>query len=235
MRCRKVRSFLSTYSKKETSPEISARIESHLKGCSSCRREWEVFRSMDKLVKDLSPLKTSENFTAALFERIGQEGFKAKKTKAYLPGKIPIMGTARLATVASVAVILLMGVIGINFSTGLFAPSQPQFTVTVPEGGSGSGGDLYLTVQPMDNPLLNEHKSVSRMVQQYNRWREYSRSVRSNSGAEQFMGGMGNAVMASSQSPGGFPVGMDIRVRPIIKNYLIVPGNTGNNSRGSVY
>lgn len=214
MRCRKVRSFLSTYCKGETSAEVSAEIKNHLDDCSSCRREENVYRSMNKLVADIPRIRTSDDFSSRLFEKIGQEGFAKRKTRAYWPRRIPVFGMARLATVASVAVVILALGIGLNVGDKILYPSKPHMSAVDPVTDMGRNDDLYLTVQPTDNPLLNEHKSVSRMIAQYNRWREYSKSLRGNAGAEQFLG---DVTMASSRSTSG------ITVRPVVKNYLIVP------------
>lgn len=218
MRCRKVRSFLSIYSNGETSPEISAEIKQHLDECNACRREENVYKSMKQLVSDLPQIETSDDFTNKLFAKIGQEGFAEKRTKAYMPRRIPFFGVARLATAASVAVIVLT--LGISFNLGdrLLFPNSPHMA-TVPTTDNGRADDLYLTVQPTDNPLLNEHKSVSRMIEQYNRWREYSRSLRANSGAEHFLGGDPTVTMASSHA-GSRP---NIIARPVVKSYLITP------------
>lgn len=221
MRCRKVRSFLSTYCKGELTPEESARIKSHLDGCSSCRREEEAYRSINQMVVNLPGMSVSNDFTAKLFQRIGQEGFAERKTRAFLPGRIPRFGIARLAAAASVAVLILAVGIGVNLGDGFLRPSPPQMASVVSAADIGTDDDLYLTVQPTDNPLLNEHKSVSRMIQQYNRWRELSRSLRPNAAAEQFLGG-GNVTMASARS-GSFTDGSGIRVRPVVRNYIIIP------------
>lgn len=220
MRCRKVRSFLSTYCRGETTPGVTAEIKRHLDDCSSCRREENVYRSMNKLVSELPQMKTSDDFTARLFARIGQEGFAERKTKAYWPKGIPMFSMARVAAVASVAVVILALGIGFDIGDRILYPSSPQMASTVSVRDMGTtDNDLYLTVQPTDNPLLNEHKSVSRMIEQYNRWREYSRSLRVNSGAEHFLGGNAGTALASSRTVSA----PNIIVRPVVKNYLITP------------
>jgi len=215
MRCRKVRSFLSTYCKGETSPQVSAEIKKHLEDCSSCRREESAYKSINKLVTDFPRLDTSDDFNARLFQKIGQEGFAERRTKAYMPKRVPIFGIARLAKAASVAIVVLALGIFLNLNGDLMN-SSPQMARLGSVGDAGED-DLYLTAQPVDNPLLNEHKSVSRMIEQYNRWREYSRSLRSNSGAEHFLGGGSGLALASARS------GSDIIIRPVVRNYLIVP------------
>lgn len=225
MRCRKVRSSLSAYSKGELTEQQSAKIKNHLAECPSCRREEEVFRSVNKLVDGVPALKASDDFNARLFQKIEREGFAQKKPRAYLPGRIPRFGAARLATVAAMAVIVIAFGIGINFADGILGPSSPEMAIAEPTGGDGSEEDLYLTVQPTDNPFLNERKSVSQMIQQYNRWRQYSQSLRSHSAMERFFGGAASNTLASSRTGFDRVSGHDIRIRPVVKNYLVVPEN----------
>ncbi len=227
MRCRKVRSFLSTYSKGELTDSLTDKVRTHLESCPSCRREEMVVRSVSSLVEELPRLETSDDFNTRLLQRISRQELADKKTKAYLPGAIPRFGTMRLATVAATAMLLLVTVIGFNYSDTIFGPSSAPFVLT--ETNASSGLDQrYLTVQPVDNPLLNERKTVERMVEQYNRWRGYSRQLRSNT-AEQFLNGS-HSILASSSTiqPGSAA----LHVRPVIKNYLLVPGagTTGNGS-----
>lgn len=222
MRCRKVRSYLSVFCRGEASSEKSEEIKRHLEDCASCRREEKVIRSLHMEVTALPQMETSDDFNARLFARIGKEGFAEKKTKAYFPRRIPVLNTTRLAAVTSVAIVILMLGVGLNMGNILNGPSAPRMAmVQTPE--LGSEDNLYLTIQPTDNPLLNEHKSVSRMIAQYNRWREYSKSLRDNSGAEHFMGGT-DATMASSRT--GFSDGglNSFIVRPVVKQqYLGTP------------
>jgi hypothetical protein len=173
---------------------------------------------MNRLVSGLPQIETSSAFTTKLFDKIGQEGFAKRKTRAYMPKRIPFFSVARLATAASAAVIILALGIGFNLGDGILYPSSPQIAgTTVPDVGTDE--DRYRTVQPIDNPLLNEHKSVSKIIEQYNRWREYSKSLRVNAAAEQFQGGGQGMTLASSRigSPSRFII------RPVTKNYRIVP------------
>jgi len=218
MRCRKVRSFLSTYCREETPAELSARIKEHLDDCSSCRREEAVHRSLNKVVAVLPQKSTSDDFTARLFQRIGQEGFAEKRTKAYFPRRVPRFGTARLAAVASVAVIILALGIGFNLDDSLLGPNGQRMAGTT--SVTDIDDDSYLTVQPTDNPLLNEHKSVSKMIAQYNRWREYSRSLRIGLDAGQIMGGRSVSFASSNVINGGSP---NIIIRPVNRDYLTSP------------
>ena len=225
MRCRKVRSFLSAYCRGETSPKVAAEIKRHVDDCSACGREEAAYRSMNTALTGLSAFKTSDDFTTRLFQRIGHEAIAERKTKAYFPGRIPRFGTARLATVASVAVIVMALGIGLNLHDTFMTSPAPRMAAVPGPGGD----DDYITAQPTDNPmmtnnpLLNEHKSVSRMIAQYNRWREFSRSLRTHPQTEQLWSGRQNVAFASSRSGSFDGVGSTINVRPVIKDYLIIP------------
>ena len=225
MRCRKVRSFLLTYCKGELADKQTANVKLHLEKCTACRREEETLRSVYKLVATVPQMAVSDDFNARLFQRIGQEGSAKVKSKAYFPGRIPLLGSRRLAVVATMAVMVLALGIGLNFSGGLLGPASPNMTVTTPDGSSVANDELYLTVQPTDNPFLSEQKTVADMIKQYNRWRQYSQALRTHTGSEQFFFNQGGATLTSSGNP-AIPIGRQvIRIRPIIRNYLIVPDN----------
>lgn len=219
MRCRKVRSFLSAFCREETSPALSAKIKEHLSDCGSCRREEAAYKSMKQLIVGLPRHSVADDFTARLFQKIGQAGFAEKKTKAYFPKRIPRMGMSRLAAVASVAVIILAMGIGLHLGDHFFTPNGSQVIGPTATRTANSGDDRYLTVQPVDNPLLNEHKSVSKMVAQYSRWRQFSERLRENAGVRDMLGAQ-NAAFASSQ---GLGANSPIIVRPVVRDYLIVP------------
>ncbi|MEE9443997.1 MAG: hypothetical protein V3V99_15140 [candidate division Zixibacteria bacterium] len=193
-------------------------IEQHLEGCGSCRREADIYKSLNKAVMGLPDIETSEEFNARLFQKIGREGFAEARSKAYLPGRIPRVDFIRLATYAATAVIVIGLGLGIAMSDKLFSPSSPRMMSSIE---TLKDDNLYLTVQPVDNPLLNEKKSVSEVVRQYNRFREYSRALRASSGSELFSGQTPGITMTSTQST---PLGANgFRVRPVIKNYLVIP------------
>ncbi|MEZ5358698.1 MAG: zf-HC2 domain-containing protein [Candidatus Zixiibacteriota bacterium] len=227
MRCRKVRSFLSTYFRGETTPDESAKIERHLEECGSCRRELEVHRSLNAAFQEMPTMKTSDDFNARLFAKIGQENFAEKKTKAYMPGRVPRFGTTKLATYAAMAVIVLALGIGLQLDQNLLSPSSPQMANGPDQPAQDT--DMYLTAQPVNNPLMNARKSVGQVVQQYNRFREYSKSLRTSSGMEQLMGDGINASLASSGTTTTY------RVRPVVRNYLVIPENNTTSNAGAVY
>lgn len=227
MRCRKVRFSLSTYSKGELPADLAADIKEHLSGCNSCRREAEIVFSMNRLVQEMPKVKTSSDFNARLMERVAREGRSPARSKAYLPGAIPRFNRTRLATLTATAVILLAVMLGVNFGGSILSPNAPMTTST----GGMISDDLYLTVQPTNNPFLNERKTVSDVVKQYNRWREYSKSLRS-SGVEQYLGGTGS-VLTSGQSTGSGSA--EFRIRPVVRNYLITPENQTNVRRNATY
>jgi hypothetical protein len=193
-----------------------------MEDCASCRREEAIIRSLNKEVNALPHMETSADFNAKLFARIGQEGFVKEKTKPFFPRRIPVLNTTRLAAVTSVAMIILVLGVGLDLGGILNGPSAPRL-LTAQTEEVGAEDNLYMTIQPTDNPLLNEHKSVSRMIAQYNRYRAYSRSLRDMGGAEHFMGGT-NATMASSHS-GSMTTGLPgVIARPVIKQqYLGTP------------
>ena len=234
MRCRKARSYLSAYSKGELSGGRSTRVGRHLEHCSACRRESDIVRSVGEVMKNLPQLRASGDFNARLLQRIGRERFAETRTKAHLPGRIPRLGALRLATIGATAVVVLAAATGVNLTSPIFRPGALPVAVISPEGGS-TADDLYLTIQPTNNPLLNERKSISRMVAQYNRWREYSRSLREHSAEEQFLGGDAAMTLASTRTAVDNYPAIDYRIRPVVRNYLIVPDNSSAGKRGTIF
>lgn len=218
MRCRKVRSFLSIYCSGETAPDVTEQIDQHLDGCGSCRREASVYKSLGRTVKALPDMETSEDFNSKLFQKIGREGFAEAKSKAYMPGRIPKFDFMRLAAYATTAVIVIGLGLGIAMSDKFFSPTSPRLMSST---DIQKDDNLYLTVQPIDNPLMNEKKSVSEVVRQYNRFREYSKTLRASSGADLLSGQTPGMTMTSTQST---PLGANgLRVRPVVRNYLVIP------------
>jgi len=210
-------------------------VKSHLVNCALCRREEETLKSVFKLVETIPQLKVSNDFNASLFQRIGQEGSAKVKTRAYFPGRIPILGSRRLALVATMAIAVLALGIGLNITDNLFGPVAPQMATASSNDISGSEDDLYLTVQPTDNPFLGEKKTVADMVKQYNRWRQYSQALRTHTGSDQFLFNPGGTVLTSTQNfavPGNQQI---IRIRPVIRNYLIIPENRQTMNGGGTY
>ena len=235
MRCRKVRSFLLTYCKGELTEKQTAKVKLHLEKCAGCRREEETIRSINKLMPAIPQMTVSEDFNARLFQRIGQEGSAKVKSKAYFPGRIPLLGSRRLAVVATMAVMVMALGIGLNFSGNILGTAGPGMAVTSPEGTSAADENLYLTVQPTDNPFLNQQKTVADMVKQYNRWRQYSQALRTHTGSDHFFFNQGGATLTSSGNiaqPSGWQT---IRIRPVIRNYLIVPENNQTFNGSGTY
>ena len=232
MRCRKVRSFLSTFSKGEASAGLMPKIEEHLKGCPSCRREEEIVNSVNKLVKASPRLETSDDFNTRLLNRIAHERFSETRTKAYMPGRIPRFGTFRLVSVAATAAIVMVFAFSLDFTGTLKSIGSPEMAISAGSTDNPAEDDLYMTVQPTDNPFLNERKTVSQVVQQYNRWRNYSKSLRAHSAAEKFSSGGGGMLLTSAQAS---PVSTNVRFRPVVKSYPIVPANQVTTNGRATY
>jgi len=231
MRCRKVRSFLSTFCRGETSPDITAAIGGHLEQCSSCRREAEVYRSLNEGLKSLPVRKAADDFNARLFQKIAREQFAETRSKAYLPGKIPRFYRPQLISYAVAAVVIIAFGAGLQFGGDFLGGGKPIVTVTQ---GLRTGDD-YLTAQPSDNPFLNERKSIGQTVEQYNRFRQYSRALRAHSDIDGYIGVAAGVSLASQNSESGAGYVPGIRIRPVVRDYLVVPAMPTNNNQGTSY
>lgn len=231
MRCRKVRSFLSTFCRGETSPDVTAAIGGHLEQCPSCRREAEVYGSLNEGLKSLPVRKTADDFNARLFQRIAREQFAETRSKAYLPGKIPRFYLPQVASYAIAVLVIIAVGAGLQFGGDFFGSGKPGITVTQNQ----RTGDDYLTVQPSDNPFLNEHKSIGQTVEQYNRFRQYSRALRAHSDIDGYLGVSPVVSLASQNGGSGAGYVPGIRIRPVVRDYLVVPATQTNNNEGSSY
>jgi len=146
MRCRKVRSFLSAYSRDELDGRKKLRVSEHLLTCAHCRKEEAVYRQLNETVAEIPEFKPSEDFNAKLLGRIANERFAETRTKAYMPKKAPAFSWAKLAPVMVSACLALFLVISyVPFGAG---PSPEM-------ANDGSGlDDSYLTVSPDSNPNM---------------------------------------------------------------------------------
>jgi hypothetical protein len=162
-----------------------------------------------------------------LFDRIARENFADKRSKAYLPGRIPRFGKTRLAVVAVAAVMIL----SVGLSLSLVDRITDPNAAVMANSGSEQLDDSYLTVQPTNNPFFNRTKSLGSLVQQYNRWRGYSQSLLTHDD----LVSNGSAVLTATgglTTASGIPV---IRIRPVVKNYMIVPLRQPTAGGGDTY
>lgn len=56
----------------ELPPEQSAAVRRHLDRCLGCRRQYDILRQNDAMVRDMAPLKPSADFDRAFWNRVAQ-------------------------------------------------------------------------------------------------------------------------------------------------------------------
>lgn len=144
MHCRRVRSFLSAYSKGELSEKRSRAIADHLRNCPSCRSEESAAREIDLTIAKMSSPGVSPDFNARLLNRIAEERFSETRSRAYLPRKrVPVVNLTRVLAVAAATCFVFALIFAGGFNNILQQHNdQTQIAETVPLN------DDYETVQP---------------------------------------------------------------------------------------
>lgn len=225
MRCRKVRSFLSAYSKGELGDRRKLTISEHLSTCSSCRKEESVYRSMNTASAEIPQLKVANDFNTKLLTRVAQERFAQTRTKAYLPKPAP--RAAWGMAIPAVVTAFLLVFVGI----ATFAPGGD-------DGGSqmmaSKGQDLddsYLTVQPVDNPnmaaSMPKDWSLAGQLEKAERINRISNTVNPTYSFDMLDYSSG-ASQAAARSNVLVPyVSNYFKVRPVVRVYVVPEASSG--------
>jgi len=114
MRCRKVRSFLSAYSKDELIARRKVAVGEHLSNCADCREELQKVTAIQQATAEVPRVAVSEGFNARLLNRIAEERFAETRTNAHFPPKrAPLFRWQRaVPAVVTAMIVLLAGVFG---------------------------------------------------------------------------------------------------------------------------
>jgi len=206
MRCRKARSLLSTYSNNELEGRQQVLLREHLAACANCRREYNLFASINEAKEALPEKTVSADFNAKLLNRIAQERFVETRTKAYHPKRAPIFTWWRVAPV--VATTMLLAFVTIN--TFIISDNSSNLLVQT----VGNGND-YLSAQPTNNPNM-----TTTMSKNWSLNRQMAKAKQNNSISNSMIdrSGFGNNQLASAtmKVPNR---SVYYRVRPVIKIY----------------
>ncbi|MBD3257355.1 hypothetical protein GF377_02890 [candidate division GN15 bacterium] len=180
MRCRKVRSLLSTYSRNELTGRQQAEVREHLAVCADCRKEAAVYASINAASREIPEKSVSSDFNTKLLNRIAEERFAETRTKAYMPKQPPMVSWGKV--VPAVAMAALVVVVAIS----IILPGGQQSPGTLASGDN----DLYRTVQPTDNPnfdtvLLSKNWSLNRILARLERVDNVTESISRGNGFTQ--------------------------------------------------
>jgi hypothetical protein len=162
MRCRKVRSYLSSYCRGELPQGRQKAVLEHLNLCPDCRREESVCREMESTLGRLESYRVSPDFNSRLLDRIARERFKEARTKAFLPRRAPVVRWERLAPVVAITCLML----GMVFFGGIEKIIAPDQTSMYAENSRSNQVDLqewynrYMEVQPGKDRALVQHTSA---------------------------------------------------------------------------
>ncbi len=174
MRCRKVRSLLSTYCNEELTGRQQVAVREHLAGCSACRREAAAFVSVRETSREMPKMSVSSDFNAQLLNRVAKERFAETRTRAFLPTKAPFANWRLLVPAMASAALLIVVAIGV------LTPGHEEFTGTFAVGGDLTD-DSYMTVQPENNPnmtaSLEKDWTLSRVVARSERFSNIANSL----------------------------------------------------------
>jgi len=143
MHCRRVRSFLSAYSKGELSEKRSRAIADHLRECPGCRSEEFAAREIDGVIARLSGPRVSSDFNARLLDKVAKERFNETRSKAYLPKRrVPVVNLTRVSAVVAAACFVFAFIFAGGIEKIMPTDDLQQIAETVPLN------DDYETVQP---------------------------------------------------------------------------------------
>jgi hypothetical protein len=212
MRCRKVRSYLSAFCNGEINGSVKILIDEHLSGCTDCRKEEEIYKSLILVKPVLSDMKVSNEFNNNILNRIAHERFNETRTKAYFPKRAPRLIWSKAIPVAVTAcLILAFGIMNITFDNSTIVPN-----LTNNQSGLD---DSYLTVQPTENPnmtiRMNKDWSFEQILARTERINQISKSM-TPVGSFSSSGTQLTGVKRNIQAP------YDVhyfRYRPVIKIY----------------
>jgi len=117
---------------------------SHLLGCRSCEREWDLIRITARLGRDIGPEVDGTVTTGAVLERLVHHQDMAERRRSW--------GFAALASAAAAAAIVLGG-----RTTRVTTPSTPAATVAsipLPELENLLPAELNAVLQTIDEPYV---------------------------------------------------------------------------------
>ncbi|UCD16205.1 MAG: zf-HC2 domain-containing protein [Candidatus Zixiibacteriota bacterium] len=187
MRCRKVRSFLSAYSKSELTEARHRAIFEHLESCPECRRMEAGFREVNGALKKIPAAQISADFNSRLLSRITDERYREVRTKAFLPKQAPVIGMRRMAPVLATFCLMLAFVLTGGIEK-LLVPDQ-EYMVAQQDAPLNELDNRYMTVTPDAGRTLSQHESkhwrFDRQVARANRVRGYMNQL---AGANTFGG-----------------------------------------------
>lgn len=233
MRCRKARSLTSAYSNDELAGRKLTALRAHLASCVDCRQEAALMRSIRLASPSLPSIPLSEDFNQKLLNRIAHERFAETRTKAFLPGRIPLGIWPKLASVTAVAAALAL-VFGIYGTNGLV----PAKNVIAGSSNSSTSGqdDSYLTALPLNNPNvaahLNQNWSLGQQLARSERITRISNNLTARSG-------FGDMRLAGTYSRSRYfpqvtaPYSITyIRIKPLVLEFHFVPNRSAGGSQG---
>jgi len=159
MRCRRAERWMMVALAGELSGRRSQRLTKHMDGCAGCRREWEAYTALDRVLGSL-PLE------AALPPRLEQVTLRdarlaeAEATKSggrWLGVAVPAL--------AATAVLVVAARLSLQNTEPAPAPAAPARAVTAPPArGPARAAERAPAPAPSPAPASPQHRRVARSV-----------------------------------------------------------------------
>lgn len=70
MKCNDCQTLFSLYHDGEVAPEQLTALESHLRSCSHCSREWQAFRATLAILQQMPKAKVPPGFLVGIHEKL---------------------------------------------------------------------------------------------------------------------------------------------------------------------
>ena len=159
MRCRRAERWMTMALAGELAGRQSQRLTKHMDGCAGCRREWEAYTALDRLLGSL-PLET------ALPPRLEQvtlrsarlaEAEATKSRRRWLGVAVPAL--------AATAVLVVAARLSLQNTEPAPAPAAPARAVTAPPArGPARAAERAPAPAPSPAPASPQHRRVARSV-----------------------------------------------------------------------
>ena len=157
------------YHENSLPPEITAKVDSHLASCASCKTVFQQLTNVIERLHKLPTLKTSTDFTSTLLSRIDTLNQETVWQKIYASSYSRVAGyaiAAGLIVALGINVLIdpkspLKPGIQSNFAGEQIIPTQPTESLAEVTDSSANASSDSLTLQ---NSTINPHNQSMQLV-----------------------------------------------------------------------
>jgi len=162
--CERIRAEFSSYLDGAVSGVAMQRIAAHLRGCASCREEFDGLRATQAALAALAPIKAPSDLALRLRVAISKERARTPEnllTRLQVRWRNTVAPLLLQASAGFASTVLLVG--SVAMLIGMFARPEPLAARDVPLGMASGPRFLYSAVEPesvpiggRDNPVVVE-------------------------------------------------------------------------------